>query len=85
VSATKGSQGRGGAATAWSGDDPIAYTRAVAALEDAGIKMFDIAENDQFMGVPQISGPRYRVIVAESDAAQAEKILRDTFGEEEQG
>jgi len=47
--------------------------------------MFDIAENDQFMGVPQISGPRYRVIVAESDAAQAEKILRDTFGEEEQG
>ena len=76
-------KGRGGAAVAWSGDDPIAYTRAVAALEDAGIKMFDIVENDQFVGVPQISGPRYRVIVAESDLAGAEKALRETFGDEQ--
>ena len=82
MSATKSSGDKGGAALAWSGDDPIAYTRAVAALEDAGIKMFDIAENDQFVGVPQISGPRYRVIIAESDAARAEKVLRETFGEE---
>lgn len=84
MSATKGSQGRGGAAMAWSGDDPIAYTRAMAALEDAGIKMFDIAENDQFMGVPQISGPRYRVLIAESDAAQAEKVLREAFNDGEE-
>lgn len=75
-------KGKGGAAVAWSGDDPIAYTRAVAALEDVGIKMFDIAENDQFVGVPQISGPRYRVIIAESDLPRAEKVLRDTFGAE---
>ena len=82
VSTTKDSQGRGGAAMAWSGEDPIAYTRAVAALEDAGIKVFDIAENDQFMGVPQISGPRYRVLIAQSDAAQAQKVLREAFNDE---
>lgn len=68
---------------AWSGDDPIAYTRAMAALDDAGIKTFDIAENDQFSTIPQISGPRYRVIVAEADAAQAEQVLRETFAGEE--
>ncbi len=83
MSATKSSGGKGGAAVVWSGDDPIAYTRAMAALEDAGIKSFDIAENDQFVGVPQISGPRYRVIIAESDAARAEKVLREIFGDKE--
>lgn len=76
VSATRDS---GGAAVAWSGDDPIVYTRVKATLEDVGIKIFDIAENDQFMGVPQISGPRYRILIAESDAARAEKVIQETF------
>ncbi|MGH9575436.1 MAG: hypothetical protein ACRD40_18150 [Candidatus Acidiferrales bacterium] len=85
MSVTKGSEGSGGAAVAWSGDDPIAYTRAIAALGDAGIKVFDIAENDQFVGVPQISGPRYRVIIAESDAPRAEKAIREAFAEKSGG
>lgn len=75
----KSSGSAGGAALAWSGDDPITYTRVMAALEDAEIKMFDIAENDQFMGIPQISGPRYRVIVAESDRSRAEKVIAETL------
>ena len=70
---------------AWSGNDPIAYTRAMAALEEAGIKTFDIAENDQFSTVPQISGPRYRVIVAETDAQQARTVIREAFSRESRG
>lgn len=84
MSAAKSSGSTGGAALAWSGDDPITYTRVMAALEDAEIKMFDIAENDQFVGVPQISGPRYRVIIAESDLTQAEKVIRETLNEPKQ-
>lgn len=84
MSAAKSSGSAGGAALAWSGDDPITYTRVMAALEDAEIKMFDIAENDQFVGVPQISGPRYRVIIAESDLTQAEEVIRETLNEPKQ-
>ncbi|HEY6465467.1 MAG TPA: hypothetical protein VIY69_05710 [Candidatus Acidoferrales bacterium] len=84
MSAAKSSGSAGGAALAWSGDDPITYTRVMAALGNADIKMFDIAENDQFMGVPQISGPRYRVIIAESDLARAEKVIREALNEPKQ-
>lgn len=84
MSAAKNSGSAGGAALAWSGDDPILYTRVMAALQDAGVKMFDIAENDQFMGVPQISGPRYRVIIAESDLSRAEKVISETLSEPQQ-
>lgn len=79
MSAAKSSDSAGGAALAWSGDDPITYTRVMAALEDAGIKMFEIAENDQFVGIPQISGPRYRVIIAESDLTRAQKVITETL------
>ncbi|MGH9575435.1 MAG: hypothetical protein ACRD40_18145 [Candidatus Acidiferrales bacterium] len=75
MSAANNSGHKGGVAMAWSGEDPVAYTHAVAALEAAGIRKFDIAENDQFMGVPQISGPRYRVLVAKSDAIRAEEAI----------
>ena len=68
-----------GAALAWSGDDPVNYTRAVAALEEAEIRVFEIAEHDQFT-VPQISGPRYRVLVANSEAERAGEVIRATFG-----
>jgi hypothetical protein len=69
-----------GGALAWSGDDPVTYTRAMAALEEADIRVFDFAEHDQFFTVPQISGPRYRVFIARSDAARAEKVIRETLG-----
>jgi hypothetical protein len=79
LNAPKKAQGE--AAVAWSGDDPIAYTRAVAALDEAGILVFDIAEHDQFT-VPQISGPRYRVVIAQSDAPRAEQVIREALGAE---
>ena len=77
----KPSPQRGGAAIAWSGDDPILYTRVVAALEDANVPMFDLEEHDQFFTVPMISGPRYRVVIAESDLARAEKAIQEALGE----
>ena len=70
---------QGATAIAWSGDDPVAYSRALAALEEANIPVSEIAEHDQFVAVPQISGPQYRILIAQSDAAQAEKVLRDAF------
>ena len=81
VSATKESQQGvgGGPALAWSGDDPVAYTRAMAALEDAQIPVFPITEHDQFSTVPQISGPSYRVFVPSHDLARAQKAIRDAL------
>lgn len=69
----------GEVAIAWSGEDPIIYGRALAALEDANIPVFEIAEHDQFVAVPQISGPRYRILIAQSDATRAEKAIRDAL------
>ena len=79
MNAPKRAQGE--AAVAWSGDDPVAYSRAMAALDEAKIPVFDIAEHDQFT-VPQISGPRYRIVIAESDASGAEKAIREALGSE---
>jgi hypothetical protein len=68
-------------AIAWSGDDPVAYSRAMAALDEAAIPRFDIEEHDQFVAVPQIAGAGYRVIVAKSDAARAQKAIREAFAD----
>lgn len=70
---------QGRAAIAWSGDDPVAYTRALAALEEAEIPVFEIAEHDQFVMVPQISGPGYRILIAQSDFSRAEKAIREAL------
>lgn len=67
---------------AWSGEDPIVYGRALAALEEANIPVFEIAEHDQFVAVPQISGARYRILIAQRDAERAEKAIREALGAE---
>ena len=69
----------GEVAIAWSGEDPIVYGLALAALEEASIPLFEIAEHDQFVAVPQISGPRYRILIASSDADRAKKAIRETL------
>jgi hypothetical protein len=78
VNATRESQQRagGGPALAWSGDDPVAYSRALAVLQDAQIAVYPITEHDQFSTVPQISGPSYRVFVPNWDLARAQKAIR---------
>jgi hypothetical protein len=73
------SANEGEVAVAWSGEDPIVYGRALAALEEANIPVFEIAEHDQFVAVPQISGPRYRILIAQNDAARAEKAIREAL------
>jgi hypothetical protein len=75
---------QGAAAIAWSGDDPVVYTRALAALEEAEIPVFEIAEHDQFVMVPQISGPGYRILIAQSDASRAEKAIREALDSTQQ-
>ena len=76
------SANEGEVAIAWSGDDPIVYGRALAALEEANIPVFEIAEHDQFVAVPQISGPRYRILIAQSAASRAEKAILEPLGAE---
>ena len=67
-----------GPALAWSGDDPVEFSAATAALENAEIPVFPITEHDQFT-VPQISGPQYRIFVPKSKAAAAHKAISDAL------
>jgi hypothetical protein len=64
----------GGPALAWSGDDPVAFSAATAALESAEIPIFPLTEHDQFT-VSQISGPQYRIFVPKQQFAAAEKAI----------
>jgi hypothetical protein len=68
----------GGPALAWSGDDPVAFSAATAALEEAEIPVFPLTEHDQFT-VPQISGPQYRIFVPKQSAAAADKAIREAL------
>jgi hypothetical protein len=71
---TKHEANEKGPALAWSGDDPVEFSAATAALEGANIPIFPITEHDQFT-VPQISGPQYRIFVPKSKAADAQKAI----------
>lgn len=66
---------------AWSGDNPVEFTRAEAALQQAEIPIYPIAEHDQFT-VPQIAGPLYRIFVPKSKAAEAAKAIAEVLREE---
>jgi len=69
-----------GPALAWGGEDPVAFSAALAALEDAGIPVHEMSEHDQFT-VPQISGPQYRIFVPRESLSAAEKVIREALQE----
>jgi hypothetical protein len=68
----------GGTALAWSGDDPVAYSRAVAALEEVGIRIYKITEHDPLV-FQSMQTPWYAILVARSDAKRAEAAVREAL------
>jgi hypothetical protein len=64
------------AVSAWSGNDPVAFSAIVAALDAADIPRHPLSSHDQYAtAVPSI-GPLYRVLVRAGDVKRAEVAIR---------
>jgi hypothetical protein len=61
---------------AWRGNDPVAFSRVLAALRDAEIPTYQITENDQLTLQP-IARPRYGIFIRMEDASRAGRIVRE--------
>jgi hypothetical protein len=62
---------------AWRGGDPIAYSRVVDALENAGIEFSEVAMHDHLafgLGIPR---PPYEVRVRRTDFDRAVEVISD--------
>ena len=70
--------GQAGPALAWRGNDPVAFSRALAALRENNIQTHQITENDNLPYLA-VSQPRYGIFVRREDVLRAEKIIRETF------
>jgi len=78
VATSKSSSGRTGPRLAWRGDDPVAFSRVLAALQEAEIPTYQIEEHDQLVIQPN-PGPGYGIFVRQEDSARAEKIVREAL------
>ena len=78
VASTRSSSGRTGPRLAWRGDDPVAFSRVLAALQEAEIPTYQIEEHDQLVIQPNL-GPGYGIFVRQEDASRAEKIVREAL------
>jgi hypothetical protein len=67
-----------GPAIAWRGNDPIDFSRALAALKAHEIQSYQITEHDN---LPYLTAfqPRYGIFVRRDDVARAEKAIREAF------
>jgi hypothetical protein len=71
-----------GPALAWRGDDPVIFSRVLAALQDADIPTHQIVDHDQFAFQPAILRPCYGIFVRREDASRVEEIVREAIGDE---
>ncbi len=62
---------------AWRGDDPVALSRVLAALQEAQIPSYQIPDHDHL--AYQSTRPRYAVFVRGDDGARAAQMIRDAF------
>jgi hypothetical protein len=67
-----------GPAIAWRGNDPIDFSRALAALKANEIQSYQITEHDN---LPYLTAfqPRYGIFVRRDDVARAEKAIREAL------
>jgi hypothetical protein len=70
--------GPDGPALAWRGNDPVSFSRALAALRDHKIQSYQIDEHDQLSHFAAYR-PSYGIFVRREDVSRAEKIIRETF------
>jgi hypothetical protein len=74
-----------GPALAWRGDDPVIFSRVLAALQNAEIPNFQIADHDQLPFQPANPRPRYGIFVRREDAFRAEEMVRLTIKDQHTG
>jgi len=67
-----------GPALAWRGNDPVSFSRALAALREHKIQSYQIDDHDQLSHIGAYR-PSYGIFVRREDASLAEKIIRETF------
>lgn len=62
-------------ALAWRGGDPSLFSAALAALQDAGIAHYEIADHNQLTFELAIPRPRYDILVREVDLPKALDVV----------
>ncbi|MGH9715139.1 MAG: hypothetical protein ACRD4R_00185 [Candidatus Acidiferrales bacterium] len=63
----------------WRGDDPVAFSAALAALEDADIPTREFSRHDQFTQIPAIQPSELAILVHPDNAVRAEEIIREAL------
>ena len=63
----------------WRGDDPVAFSAVLAALEGAGISAQELSLHDQFTQILAIQPGELAILVQPDDAARAEEIVREAL------
>ncbi len=64
---------------AWRGDDPVAFSAALAALENAGIPAREFSRHDQFAQIEAIQPNELAILVHPENAAVAQQIIREAL------
>ena len=68
---------------AWRGDDPVALSRVLAALQEAQVPSYQIADHDQLAFQPAVPRPRYAIFVRGDDGARAAQLICEALGTRE--
>lgn len=63
----------------WRGDDPVEFSAALAALEDADIPAREFSRHDQFVQIPAIQPSELAILVHPDNAALAERLIREAL------
>jgi hypothetical protein len=63
----------------WRGDDPVAFSAALAAVEEAGIPAKEFSSHDQFMQILAIQPSELAILVHPDNAALAERVIREAL------
>jgi hypothetical protein len=63
----------------WSGDDPVAFSAAMAALKEADIPTHPLSRHDQFTEIAAIQPIDLEILVHARDAARAASVIRDAL------
>lgn len=63
----------------WRGDDPVAFSAAMAALEEAGIPTRELSLHDQFTQILAIQPNELVILVHPENAVLAEQAIREAL------
>lgn len=69
----------------WRGDDPVAFSAALAALEEAGIPARELAFHDQFTQILAVQPNELTILVHPDNAEVACSVIREALKPEPPG